>query len=603
MKKDRYIIPVLYFFTFIIYVFGFDSIDSFAAQSQNQSEQPDKVVIVKFDGKFSEVPPGVNLGFSDLKFNLIWNKFKLLRQLANDSSVKAVAVVIDKPELNLAQCQQLAMELERIKEKGKKVYVHSDSITSSVYQIALKGDVIAMSPGSFLELTGIRATVFYYAGLMKKLGIEADVEAIGNYKLLGEPFTSTQPSKYMKVQLNSLIDDLYNQLINSISKSRKLDIERVKTIIDNGPFVAEQAKKEKLIDYVMHRKEFLKLIKQKEHARIVFNYDKPVLPKIREGFGGLIQLFSMIGSKATKKSGNLIAIIYINGFITEGSSTEYFGSAESCGSKTLRKAFDYAYKNSQIKAVVLRINSPGGSSAASEIIAQQVYRLRKHKPVIVSMGKEAASGGYYIASAADFILAAPATITGSIGVVSGKPVLKGLLSKLDINSYTVCRGKNASMLDITEHLTAAQRKEMRAQMMMIFNQFKERVKQGRKGKIKDIDKVANGKVFTGQQAVKLGLADKIGTLADAVILAAKMAKIKSYSVVNLPKPKSLAEVFLERLGYQTDTMQIRHKFLMNLLNIDSAMIDFDMLYRVMGIIELMRKENVLAIMPYYIELR
>ncbi len=565
---------------------------------QSPTTQHRKIVVIKLDGKFSEVPPGINIGLSEMKFNLIWNQFKLLRQVANDESVKSVIILINQPELNLAQCQQIAMELQKIRKKGKTVYVHSDSISAALYRIALAGDVIAMSPGSFLELNGIRATIFYYKGLMQKLGIEADIEAIGNYKLLGEPFTSTQPSDFMKEQLNSLIDNLYSQLVSSIANFRKLAIEQVKAIIDKGPFLAEQAKEYKLIDKVIHRKEFLKQIRKIEKAKLVFDYNKPAMPKIQEGFGGLIQLFSMIGTKSSQQSGNIVAIIYINGMITEGSSEEYFGPAESCGSKTLRKAFDYAAKNSQIKAVVIRINSPGGSSAASEIIAQEVFRLKKQKPVIVSMSREAASGGYYIASASDFIFTAPATFTGSIGVVSGKPVIKKMLSKLNINSYTVFRGKNACMLDATEHLTPRQRKEMHEQMLMIFKQFKQRVEKGRNGKIKNIDEIATGRVFTGEQAIKLGLADKIGTLADAVVWAARKAKIKNYKVIHLPKPKSLADVLLESLGYKTETMQIKYDLLANL-----AGMNYQMLIRTKQIIRMMKTGQMLTIMPYYIELK
>jgi protease-4 len=562
----------------------------------------EKIVVVKLEGEVTEAPPGIDIGLPDLKMNLFWDQLRLVRMVKNDSSVQALVLLVDQPSLSLAQSQQLALELARLRKSGKRVYVHADGLTTGLYMLALPADEIGMSPGGTLQFNGLAAQVIYYKGLMAKLGIEAEVEHFGDFKLAAEPFTATQPSKFMDEQMNDLVDSLYSQIVTTTARFRGLREPHVKAIIDRGPFLSEQAKKEGLIDRVVHRGEMLNQIEKELSGKLVFDYARTPAPEIKSGFGGLMQIFGMIGSKGRDGAANRIAIVYVTGAVVEGESEEFFSSAQTAGSKTMRKAFAKIRKDDRIKAVVLRIDSPGGSSSASEVIWELAAETAKTKPVIVSMGSVAGSGGYYIAAAGSYIYASPATLTGSIGVVAGKPVLKGLMDKIDLNAYTYARGKNAGLFDPFSKLTASQRENLQGQMEIIFNQFKDRVMLGRKDKIKDIVALATGRVFTGEQAIKLGLVDRIGTLADAVDRAAADAKITSYDVVHLPEPKTLPEILLEGLGYKMDPEEVMMSRgnlpMLKILGVDASLIR-----ETLTVAEMLKRGNVLMLAPYHIELR
>jgi protease IV len=266
-----------------------------------------------------------------------------------------------------------------------------------------------------------------------------------------------------------------------------------------------------------------------------------------------------------------------------------------------------------VKAVVVRIDSPGGSSSASEIIWGVIHETAKTKPVIISMGAVAGSGGYYVAAAGDYIFASPATMTGSIGVVVGKPVMKDLMEKIHINPYTYSRGKNANLFDPFTSLSPAQRQSIRDQMTLTFKTFKQRVVDGRKGKIADIDKLATGRVYTGEEGIQLGLVDKIGTLTDAVVMAADKAKIKSYQVIHLPKPKTLPELILEGLGYKVDPddlvaadadERMLSMFASRRMGpLELVGMNRNFLRQIFRIMKMMQQGKVMAISPYQINLK
>jgi protease-4 len=570
-----------------------------------------KIVVMRLDGEIIEAPPSVDLGMSELQLNQFWDQLRLIRMVKNDPEVSGLVILIDEPKLSLAQCQQLAMELKKLRESGKKVYVHADSISTSLYLLALPAERIGMSPGAMLMVNGIAAQVFYYKNLMDKLGIDADVEHLGNYKLAAEPFTATQPSQFMDEQMNSLLVSLYSQTLQAIGDARKMTVPEVEAVVDRGPFVAEQALQEKLIDQVIHRQEMLKEIRQSLGGRLVYNYGQGEMPEVQSGFSGLMQIFNMIGSKGSKDGQDKVAIVYVTGMVVEGETQEFFDSAQTAGAQTMRKAFAEIRKNDRIKAVVVRIDSPGGSATASEIIWNLVRSVPEGKPVIVSMGAMAGSGGYYIASAGSYIYASPGTLTGSIGVITGKPVLKNMIDKIYINYKTYARGKNATLFDPMSHLNDDQRKMLHDQMVQVFDQFKDRVMVGRRDKIRNIDELATGRVYTGEQGLGLGLVDGMGSLADAVELAASKAKITSYDVIHLPKPKTLVEVLLEGMGYRVDPEQMfaasrimsgmspEQKMLMLVLpGINTSVVNETLM-----LAKLLQGGNVLMVAPYHIEVR
>jgi protease IV len=587
-----------------------------AAKSSATLEAPEvkeKIVVVKLDGDITETPPGIELGLPDLQLNIFWDQLRLIRMLKSDRKVTALVLLINEPKLNLAQCQQISMELAALRAAGKKIFIHCDSIPTGLYILGLPANKIAMTPGTMLEMNGLAAQVFYYKELMDKLGITAEVEHEGTFKLFAEPYTATQPSKYMDEQINDLMDNLYGQITGAISKYRGLPADRVKSILDQGPFLAEQARELKLIDAIEHRAAFLENVQKQVKGKLVFDYGKTPTPQIKSGLGGLLQIFSMVGSKGGETSANKIAIVYLTGMIVEGETEEVFGNTETAGSETMRKAFAEIRKDDRVKGVVVRIDSPGGSSCASEIIWGLVHETAKTKPVIVSMGSVAASGGYYVAAAGNYIFASPATQTASIGVVVGKPVLKELLKKIYIKQQTYSRGKNANLYDPFTNLSPAQRQFVRDQMTLTFKTFKERIMQGRKGKIADLDRLATGRVYTGEQGVALGLVDKIGTLADAVVMAADKAKVKSYQVIHLPKPKTLPELLLEGLGYKVDPDDLvaadSDERILSLFAhrqiwpLELVGLNHGLLRQVFRVMKMMQQGKVMAISPYQINVK
>ncbi|MFA5865833.1 MAG: signal peptide peptidase SppA [Phycisphaerae bacterium] len=583
-----------------------------AAESSISSEVNEKIVVAKLDGEITEAPPGVDIGLPDLQLNIFWDQLKLIRMVKSDKTVKALVLLVNQPKLSLAQCQQVAMELDELRTAGKKIFIHADSIPTALFMMFLPADKIAMTPGTLLQMNGLSAQILYYKNLMNKLGIDAEVVHLGKFKLFAEPYTSTQPSRFMDEQVNDLLDDLYGQITDTISKYRKIPVEKVKSILDQGPFMAEQANELGLIDVVAHRSSFLEQVQKEAQGKLVFNYAKTQAPQLKSGLGGLLQIFSMIGSKGTEGAQDKIAIVYVTGPVIEGESAEYFGPVETAGSETMRKVFAAIRKDDKIKAVVVRIDSPGGSSSASEIIWGLVNETAKTKPVITSMGTVAGSGGYYIAAAGSFIFASPATMTGSIGVVAGKTVFKGLLDKIYLNQYTYTRGKHASMFDPFSSMTSSQRQNLTDQMELTLRTFKDRVMKGRKGKIENIDQLATGRIYTGQEGIKLGLVDKIGTLADAVVLAAEKAKVKSYDVVHMPEPKTIPELLLEGLGYKMDpddAVSSDTQMLSLLTNRHTAWstelagLDASLLRRTIMMIKLLQTGSVLTISPFQITLK
>lgn len=520
--------------------------------TSNEQPKPQTAVVLKLDGPIREAPPEIDLGISDLQSDLFWDDLQLIRRAAKDESVRAIILLINQPELKMAQVQQLAAEIKRFKAAGKNVFVHADTLESGPYLLALSADQIAMTPSSILMLAGVRMQVLYFKELMTKLGIEVETVHAGKYKLAAEPYTRDQPSEEMAEQLNDLVNDIYGQIAGEISQSRNLAAEKTDEIIDNGPYTAEQALDAKLIDRVCHRDKFLREIKETSGLELVFDYSRSKVPSIQPGLAGFFQMLRLFGGEVQPVTGDKIAVVVVNGVIVEGSSEEFWDTAGTAGSETLRKAFKSINRDDGIKGVVVRIDSPGGSATASEIIWNVIKETAERKPVVISMSGEAASGGYYIACAGEYIFAAPSTITGSIGVIAGKPVVTELLSKIGVSAFSVAKGKNAGILDPVSKSSDHQRETLQKLTEQVYRQFALRVEQGRAGKIKDISELATGRVFTGREAVKLGLVDEIGTLADAVDRVAKDAGTESYHVIMLPKPKTLPEIILESLGYNVD---------------------------------------------------
>jgi protease-4 len=516
-----------------------------------------KASVVEFTlkGSYPEGPQPAGL-FSEIQPSL--SKFVArMDEAAKDKAVDAVILRVAEAELDRATVNELRAAVGRIRKAGKPVYAELVEADSRDYLLAGACDSIYMAPGGALLIPGVRAEMTYYKGLLDKLGIEFHVLQMGKYKSAGEPFTRSEPSPAAREEMTGIVDDLYQNLVVTIAKDRKLDEAQVRKLIDEGIFTAAAAKKAGLVDVVGYADDIRDLFRAKlqaEKVEFVSDYKKEKNDLDFSGIGGMMKLMELaFGGKTSEKTSaaRKIAVVYAVGVIVQGKSASSFMGEDTVGSTTLVEALRTADKDPKVLAVVLRIDSPGGSAVASDLIWRQVNQM--HKPVIASMANVAASGGYYIAAAARRILAQPQTITGSIGVIGGKPVISKLLDKLGVSTEAISRGKNSGLLSLTAPFTAEERQAWMNVMQETYGQFVTKVAEGRKMPRAKVEELAQGRVYTGKMALDKGLIDALGTLDDAVRAAKEAAGLKPGDKVELetlPEPKT----FFEQLFDQDSSM-------------------------------------------------
>jgi protease-4 len=474
-----------------------------------------------------------------------------LDKIAKDSKISGVLLEVREPDLGLGKVDELRAAIGRLRKAGKKVYADVQSASSKDYLVASACDEIFMPPSGSLMITGMQAEVTFFKGLLDNLGVQADFIQIGQFKGAAEPLTRSEMSPEFRKQYEAVIDDYYRQLIKSISTDRHLDATKVKELIDTGLFTADGAKAAGLVDRVCYEDELRDQIKGSFNADEVVvdkEYGKKKVEADLSGVAGVMKLAEMmLGSETTKKSskGQKIAVIYAVGEIMAGeSSAELFGQ-QALGSDTIVKALRQVEQDKNVKAIVLRVDSPGGSALASDLIWREVVRSKK--PVVASMGDVAASGGYYISMGAKKIYAEPGTLTGSIGVVGGKIALRGLLKKVGVTTEVISRGKNSGTMSMMDSFTPGERDAWKRLMTDTYRQFTSKAAEGRKMEVARLEDLAQGRVFTGRMAVENGLVDKLGTLDDAIAEAKTLAGVKADEKIEieiLPEPKGFLEQLL-----------------------------------------------------------
>jgi protease-4 len=476
-----------------------------------------------------------------------------LKKASEDPAVKAVVLLGEGEQLGAAQVEELRQALAKIRGAGKDVYVHSDSFSMREFLLFAGATRISAVPTADLWITGIYGELPYLRGLLDKIGVKPEFLTCGAYKSAAEMFMRTGPSPEADQMQNWLLDSLYGSFVKLIAEGRKVDEAKAKSWIDNGPYTAEKAKEAGIIDAVEERQDFTAMLKTKYGNEVVFShkYGAKKEPEIDLSspfavlkFWGDLLNEAQKGKKGGKAA---IGIVYVEGPITLGAGeSSPFESAAIARSSDIRKALDQAARDDSIKAVVLRVDSPGGSAVASDIILDATKRVKAKKPFVVSMGNVAGSGGYYVSCAADTVFADDTTITGSIGVVGGKIVTTPMWNKIGITFKDYKRGKNAGILNTSEPWTAEERQRMQGWMNDIYVVFKKHVTDIRGSKLKKpIDELAGGRVYTGQQALELGLVDKIGSLQDAIAFVADKASVKDYDIRVVPEPKNFLEKILE----------------------------------------------------------
>ena len=464
------------------------------------------------------------------------------RKAKVDKRISAVLLDIDMPEEGWAKAEEIRAAIADFRTSGKPVYAFMEMGLNKDYYVASACDKIFLPPPGDLFTIGLAADVMFFRGSLDKLGIYPDIFQIGKYKTAADMFTQKQMTDAHKEFMNSLLDDLFGRFVEAIAKERNKSPEEVKSLIDNAPYNAAQAKDAGLIDGALYRDEVEKELKK----RLGYS-DSDELHIAKAGDYRQISQESLGLNKGEK-----IAVVYAAGDIVSGKS-DFGGSGETTiGSDSLVKTLDEARDDKGVKAIVLRIDSPGGSGLASDIIWRAIESVKEKKPVVVSMSDVAASGGYYIACNANKIVAEPSTITGSIGVLAGKPVVKGLYDWLGITNEYVMRGQNAGMFRETEKFSDSERKKFEDLVKgTYYEEFLPKVAKGRGKSPDDIDKIGQGRVWTGQQGKERGLVDEYGGLDKAIEIAKQLANIpadKGVQRVIMPRPPSFFEQLMSSGG-------------------------------------------------------
>ena len=441
-----------------------------------------------------------------------------VRSLAADKPVAAVLFKVENVELGTAHIEEVRGLMQFLRDHGKRVFAYAPSPSTREYYLASAADAIVVHPAGELALTGLSQSVMFYKHAMDRLGVQVDLVRIGSYKGAMEPFIMNEQSPDVRANKTRLLDDVFDRITTSIATDRtrvgkKMDVADVRKLIDQGLFTPPQAQAAGLVDGVADQGQLEVVI-----ARALGQSDV-----------GITDLDSAPIAPGAWP-GRRVAVVLVDGTIVDGPSQEFpFGIGGVAGSDTVLSALEECRNDSTVGAVVLRVNSPGGSAFASDVIARALLQLRAQgKPVIVSMGDLAASGGYYISAPADVVYAEPSTVTGSIGIFAIKVNAAQLVNTLGINVQVTNRGAHADYLSPYRPWTEAEVKMVMDKMRYLYGQFIETVAEGRKTRgltVARVDELGRGQVWTGALAQSVGLVDRMGGLADAIDEATRLAGI------------------------------------------------------------------------------
>ena len=461
----------------------------------------------------------------------------VIKKAKKDEKIRGIYLNPVDLSCGYATVEEIRNALIDFKKSGKFVYSYGEVFSQKAYYLVSVSDKIIMNPLGILELKGLSAQMHFYKGAMDKLGVDMQVIRHGKFKAAMEPFMRKDMSKENKLQTYTYMNSIWNQILSGISKSRNISVDKLNEIADGvSTFrTTDYLKNEGLIDTVMYKDQVLNDLKEKvrikddENLRTIGLSKYADVPAKTDGRG-----------LAKEK----VAIIYASGEIGMKSG----GSSENVDYEKLSRTIREARKDTSINAIVLRVNSPGGSAYGSEVIWREVKLAAKAKPFIVSMGDYAASGGYYIAAAADTIMADHTTITGSIGIFGAVPNAQNLLKdKIGITEDWVNTNKNSNFLSVTRPMTTFEKDYFQKYIEIGYDTFISRVAEGRNMTKAQVDSIGQGRVWSSENAMKNGLIDLYGGIGDAVKLAAKDAGLKRYRIVRLPKIKDPIEQFLNEL--------------------------------------------------------
>ena len=465
-----------------------------------------------------------SIGFNDL--------IRAVKNAKADDDIKCIYINVSSPNAGYATMTEVRNALLDFRKSGKKIIAYSEVYTQGAYYLASAADKVYLNPEGALEFKGLSSQVMFFKGALDKLGIEAQIIRVGNYKSAVEPFFTDKMSDKNREQVTAYLGGLYQTFLQGISATRKVDVASLHAMADDYKIQKPQdALDLKLVDGLKYKDQVLDELKSLSGKK----------PKNNLSAITINDYARNVVNKKSESAKDKIAVIYANGDIIGGE-----GSDAQIGSERISRTIRKARMDSSIKAIVLRVNSPGGSALASDVIWREIILAKKVKPVIASFGDVAASGGYYIGCAADSIFVQPNTITGSIGVFGVIPNFQKLYNeKLGITFDGVKTGKYADIMSTDRPLTPGERLIIQTDVNRVYDGFITRVADGRKKSKSYIDSIAGGRVWVGTDAVRIGLADRTGSFNDAIVAAAKKGKVKEYKVVEYPEILDPLQSFID----------------------------------------------------------
>ena len=511
---------MLFFFGIVIVgaVFGGDS-DAVTVKSDTVIELNLDKVQNDYAGKYTD--PFVTM-FSENKAAGLIDIINAIEKAKTDNDIKGISILNNSSSLGMAQSKALRDALEDFKKSGKFIMAYANSYSQKEYYLNSVANTIYINPVGDMDFKGLSAEVMFFKDFQEKSGLKLEVIRHGKYKSAVEPFLENNMSDANREQTTALLTSVWNSVVADISKSRNISVAKLNEIA-NGLLARtpEMAKSEKLVDIVAYEDVYHVAIKKALKVANDEDYNKVSITDYAQ---------KIATTSESSDSTDEIAIIYAQGEIMGGE-----GDVTVIGEGSMRRSLQEARKNKNVKAIVLRVDSPGGSALTSDLIWREIELTKKVKPIVVSMGNYAASGGYYIACNANSIFAEANTITGSIGVFGVLPNFTALATKIGINTEQVKTHQNAANYSPFVPIDDTFKAVTLEGVEHIYKIFVTRVAEGRKMTFAQVDAIAQGRVWTGSEALKIGLVDKIGGLDDAIVKAASLAKIKSYNTQNYPE--------------------------------------------------------------------
>jgi protease-4 len=473
-----------------------------------------------------------------------------IHEAGENAEIGPIVIRLKDAELNRSQVEELGAAIQEVRKKGKQVHIFAESYEPTGIVLGSFADKVFIQSGGPVSLPGMFMEEMYLADTLKWIGVKADMVQVGDYKGANEMYVNSEPSKAWDTNINQLLDTLYGVMREEVKAGRKMDDAKLDAAM-NTAWMADddEAIKAGLVDKAVDLPGLGEAVTGKDDAKF---------EKIEAGSDGelklgggnpmaeMMSIMKTLGEKPDHKPKEpSIGIVHIDGTIVDGDSNAggMFGGGSSVGSRTIRNALEEAREEDLIKGVIIRVNSPGGSATASEVMWQGIRRCAEKKPVWVSVGSMAASGGYYVSVAGDKIYVNPSSIVGSIGVVGGKMSLGGVYDWAKIKVVGRARGPKADLFDSSKAWTPDQLAMVKEKMTRTFEQFKKRVAAGRKEI--DLSKTAGGWLFAGQKAIDMKMADKIGGLDAAIEDMAAELKLEDYGVMDYPAPRSIPELLEE----------------------------------------------------------